>query len=184
MTPSASSLLLSLLSNVAIVGVAAAANYWFLTRHCHRRVLSASREFSGFAQQMRQIADAELDEIERSVAPLVQEQVSLAMSEVLAAMAEAEQQRALIVQAEAARQAQAEELARLRATAAGNAQQGDAVAQAITEINSRMAAFQEKMRQVGAPPTVSPSWLNGPQANPSTQEPTYRLSNGSIVKGP
>jgi multidrug efflux pump subunit AcrA (membrane-fusion protein) len=149
-----------LMSILWFLGIASGASSgWYFSRRNGRRVERTLREFgpayAKLVEETEGIIENELDGMDLRIQEIVQRQVSLAMSEVLAAMAQAEQQKIAYAQA----QAQAEELARLRAAAsrpetgfgspAGNV--GQSTAQAIAEMNERMAGIQEKMRRAGMP---------------------------------
>lgn len=148
-----------LLSILCLLGIASGASSgWYFSRRNGRRAERVLREFgqvhTKLAEETEGIIENELDGMDVRVQEIVQQQVSLAMSEVLAAMAQAEQQKIAYAQA----QAQAEELARLRAAAASRPQPGfgspaadvgQSTAQAIAEMNERMAGLQEKMRRAG-----------------------------------
>jgi len=149
-----------LMSILWFLGIASGASSgWYFSRRNGRRVERTLREFgpayAKLVEETEGIIENELDGMDLRIQEIVQQQVSLAMSEVLAAMAQAEQQKIAYAQA----QAQAEELARLRAAAArpqpgfGSpaADMGQSTAQAIAEMNERMAGIQEKMRRAGMP---------------------------------
>jgi hypothetical protein len=150
-----------LMSILWFLGIASGASSgWYFSRRNGRRVERTLREFgpayAKLVEETEGIIENELDGMDLRIQEIVQQQVSLAMSEVLAAMAQAEQQKIAYAQA----QAQAEELARLRAAAASRPQpgfgspaadMGQSTAQAIAEMNERMAGIQEKMRRAGMP---------------------------------
>lgn len=107
---------------------------------------------SNIEEQAKRGEEALLQELE----DFIKQQVAEEMSRVLQDIAQAEQQRAQLAQA----QADAEELNRLRAyvqrAQAANAQQESTaqVSEAIAQMNSRMAAMAERMRQAGVNPGV------------------------------
>lgn len=139
-----------LIAILAALGITSGAGSgWFFSRRSRRKLAQAQ---AGWIEKTEGIIEDELNALGLLVQETVQQQVNLAMSEVLAAMAEAERQKIAYAQA----RAQAEELDRLRSAAAANKSQpgfgqGLPIAQSIAEMNERMAGLQERMRRAGMP---------------------------------
>ena len=139
-----------LIAILAALGITSGAGSGWLFSRRGRRQFAQTQ--AGWIQKTESIIEDELDALRLLVQETVQQQVNLAMSEVLAAMAEAERQKIAYAQA----RAQAEELDRLRSAAAANKPQpglgqGPPIAQSIAEMNERMAGLQERMRRAGMP---------------------------------
>lgn len=148
-----------MIAALAALGIGSGAGSgWFFSRRykwqTSAMVARVQREAEETIRETEKIIDDGLDELDSMIRATVQQQVSLAMGEVLAAMAEAEQQKAQMAQA----QAQAAELERLRAIAQRAQQQTLQVPQvqitdALSEMNERMNAMAGRMRQAGVNPS-------------------------------
>lgn len=152
-----------MIAALAALGIGSGAGSgWFFSRRYKRQMNAAlklatdniGRAVQGLVVETQGVINSELDDLDSLVQESVQQQVSLAMSEVLGAMAAAEQQKVQLAQA----QAQAAELERLRSIAQRAQQQPPQVPQvqitdALAEMNERMNAMAGRMRQAGVNPS-------------------------------
>lgn len=138
-----------------LVGAASGAGTALLIHRILRaRLIAAVRDMKQALSEYEARAESFEEEAIQFLGELCQQQVgtqvATAMSEVLGAMAAAEQQKAQMAQA----QAQAAELERLRAIAQRAQQQPQQIPQvqitdALSEMNERMNAIAGRMRQAG-----------------------------------